>query len=230
MRGFHQARANKSRLRVVFRDDQVSFGFPASATLGDVANWSRAWPGLSRRRHSHRRHNARVRQFIYRVNRSLPTNALTYRSLASPDHAQAEVAVKALAQAGFDMKQLSIVGRGYHTEDNVVSFYNADGRIGCWETTAPWGSLWGLFGADLFLSSLMLGRSWRLARLARSLFPLSRALSPLAPPAPWAQRSTAWAYPEQCSRIRALLKADSFLVFVHGTAGDVICEIDPRHG
>ena len=39
MQGFHQARANKSRLRVVFRDDQVSFGFPASATLGDVADW-----------------------------------------------------------------------------------------------------------------------------------------------------------------------------------------------
>ena len=36
---FHQARANESRLRVVFRDDQVSFGFPASATLGDVADW-----------------------------------------------------------------------------------------------------------------------------------------------------------------------------------------------
>ena len=35
-----------------------------------------------------------------------------------PDHAQAETAVKALAQAGFDMKQLSIVGRGYHTEEN----------------------------------------------------------------------------------------------------------------
>ena len=39
MQGFHQARANESRLRLVFRDDQVSFGFPASATLGDVADW-----------------------------------------------------------------------------------------------------------------------------------------------------------------------------------------------
>ena len=39
MQGFHQARANESRLRVVFRDDEVSFGFPASATLGDVADW-----------------------------------------------------------------------------------------------------------------------------------------------------------------------------------------------
>jgi hypothetical protein len=49
-----------------------------------------------------------------------------------PDQAQAETAVKALAQAGFDMKQLSIVGRGYHTEENVVGLYNADGRIRFW--------------------------------------------------------------------------------------------------
>ena len=49
MQGFHQARANESRLRVVFRDDQVSFGFPASATLGDVADWV---AGVARFHHS----------------------------------------------------------------------------------------------------------------------------------------------------------------------------------
>ena len=38
MRGFHEARASESRLRVVFEDDQVSFGFPTIATLGDVAD------------------------------------------------------------------------------------------------------------------------------------------------------------------------------------------------
>jgi hypothetical protein len=39
MRGFHEAQASESRLRVVFEDDQVSFGFPPLATLGDVADW-----------------------------------------------------------------------------------------------------------------------------------------------------------------------------------------------
>jgi hypothetical protein len=39
MRGFHEAQASESRLRVVFEDDQVSFGFPTMATLGDVADW-----------------------------------------------------------------------------------------------------------------------------------------------------------------------------------------------
>ena len=39
MRGFHEARASESRLRVVFEDDQFSFGVPTVATLGDVADW-----------------------------------------------------------------------------------------------------------------------------------------------------------------------------------------------
>jgi hypothetical protein len=38
MRGFHEARASESRLRVLFDDDQVSFGLPAKATLGEVAD------------------------------------------------------------------------------------------------------------------------------------------------------------------------------------------------
>ncbi len=49
MRGFHQAQATESRLRVVFSDDEVSFGFPASATLGDVADWV---AGVARFHHS----------------------------------------------------------------------------------------------------------------------------------------------------------------------------------
>ncbi|QGM46039.1 hypothetical protein [Methylocystis heyeri] len=38
MRGFHEARASESRLLIVFEDDQVAFGFPAIATLADVAD------------------------------------------------------------------------------------------------------------------------------------------------------------------------------------------------
>ena len=33
-----------------------------------------------------------------------------------PDHQSAETAVKSLAEAGFQMKDLSLVGKGYHTD------------------------------------------------------------------------------------------------------------------
>ena len=35
---------------------------------------------------------------------------------AFADHAAAETAVKKLTAAGFEMKNLSIVGKGYHTD------------------------------------------------------------------------------------------------------------------
>jgi hypothetical protein len=74
------------------------------------------------------------------------------------DHAQAETAVKTLAQAGFDMHQLSIVGRGYHTEESVIGFYNSEGRIRFWgKFGAFWGGLWGLFGSAIFLTSPITG-------------------------------------------------------------------------
>jgi hypothetical protein len=40
-------------------------------------------------------------------------------------HPQAEEALRAFEGSGFDMKKLSIVGKDYHTEENVVGFYNA---------------------------------------------------------------------------------------------------------
>ena len=38
MQGFHEVRSNESRLRVVFAEEAVSFGFPANATLNDIAD------------------------------------------------------------------------------------------------------------------------------------------------------------------------------------------------
>jgi hypothetical protein len=68
-------------------------------------------------------------------------------------HTEAEQGVKELQKAGFDMKQLSIVGKNPHAEEHVVGFYNAGDRIKHWgKTGAFWGGLWGLlFGAAFFV-------------------------------------------------------------------------------
>ena len=65
------------------------------------------------------------------------------------DHPAAEAAVKKLADAGIDMKHLSVVGKGYHTDEIVVGFYNAGERMKfCGKRGAFWGGLWGwLFGS-----------------------------------------------------------------------------------
>ena len=67
-------------------------------------------------------------------------------------HTQAEGAVKELQKSGFDMKKLSIVGKGYFTEEQVVGYYTTGDRMKHWgKLGAFWGGLWGmLFGAAFF--------------------------------------------------------------------------------
>ena len=47
-------------------------------------------------------------------------------------HSQPEDAVRELQKSGFDMKQLSIVGKDYHTDEHVVGYYNAGDRMMYW--------------------------------------------------------------------------------------------------
>ena len=59
-------------------------------------------------------------------------------------HDQAEAAIKKLQKDGFDMKQLSIVGKDIHTEEHVVGYYNAGDRMLYWgKQGAYWGGFWG---------------------------------------------------------------------------------------
>ena len=67
-------------------------------------------------------------------------------------HNAAESAVKELQSSGFNMKQLSIVGRDYQTDEHVVGYYNTGDRMKYWGGLgAFWGWIWGLlFGSALF--------------------------------------------------------------------------------
>jgi len=63
-------------------------------------------------------------------------------------HAEAEKAVKALDKQGFNMEKLSIIGKGYQTEEHPVGFYTKGDRIRTWGSIgAFWGGIWGLLFA-----------------------------------------------------------------------------------
>jgi hypothetical protein len=68
------------------------------------------------------------------------------------NHSGAEKAVKELQKSGFDMKKLSVVGKDFRTDEQVVGYYNAGDRMKYWgKMGAFWGGLWGmLFGAAFF--------------------------------------------------------------------------------
>ena len=68
-------------------------------------------------------------------------------------HTEAEQAVKELQKSGYDMKKLSIVGKDYHTEEDVVGYYNIGDRMKKWGKLGSfWGAFWGiLFGSAFFI-------------------------------------------------------------------------------
>src|SRR6202041_2169206 len=75
------------------------------------------------------------------------------------DHPAAETAIKKLTTAGFEMKNLSVVGKGYHTDEKVVGFYNTGDRVKFWGIRgAFWGGFWGLFLGGMFMAVPVVGQ------------------------------------------------------------------------
>ena len=59
------------------------------------------------------------------------------------DHTAAEAAVKKLTASGFELKNLSIVGKGYHNDEKIVGFYNTGDRMKFWGTRGASGAVFG---------------------------------------------------------------------------------------
>ena len=66
-------------------------------------------------------------------------------------HTDAENAVAKLGTASFDITKVSILGKDYHTEENVVGYYTAGDRMKAWGGIgAFWGGIWGLLSGQVF--------------------------------------------------------------------------------
>lgn len=138
-------------------------------------------------------------------------------------HHPAEDAVKKLGESGFDITKINIVGKGCHTEEKVVGFYNAGDRIKFWGKYGTfWGGLWGLFVGGLFmtlpvigpivvlghLSAIVLG-AVEGAALGGGLSALGAALASIGIPK------------NSIINYEAAVKTDSFLVMVDGSPEEV---------
>ena len=138
-------------------------------------------------------------------------------------HQDAENAVKELQRAGYDMKKLSVVGKDYHSEENVIGYYNTGDRIATWGKFGLfWGWLWGLLFGSAFLlipgiGPVMVGGplvSWIVGALELSvitggLTAVGGALASIGIPK------------DSIIRYETALKADKFVLIVHGTLKEV---------
>ena len=141
-----------------------------------------------------------------------------------PDHQAAEAAVKKLTAAGVAIKAISIVGKGYHTEEKVLGFYNMGDRVRFWGSRgAFWGGLWGLFFGGMFLTLPVTGPVVLVGYVAAAavsmvegalmvggLSALGAALAGIGIP-----RDSVLQY-------ETAVAADGFLVMAHGPTEEVI--------
>jgi hypothetical protein len=140
------------------------------------------------------------------------------------DHPEAEVAVKKLAEAGFDVKQLSVIGKGYHTEEKVVGFYNIGDRVKFWGSRGVfWGGLWGLFFGGLFLTVPVVGHVIVLGYLAAAaVSAVEGAVMVGSMSAIGAALASIGIPKDSVFQYETAIKADGFLVMVHGSGADMI--------
>lgn len=140
-----------------------------------------------------------------------------------PSHDGAESAVRALSAAGLDIKTLSVVGKGYHTEEQVMGFYNADDRITFWGTRgAFWGGLWGLFLGGVFITLPPVGPVIALGYFGAALIAaVESAIVAGGAGAIGAALYSIGIPRDSVISYEAAIKADGFLVMAHGTAQDV---------
>jgi len=138
-------------------------------------------------------------------------------------HTEADEAVKELQSGGVDMHKLSIVGKGYHTEEQAVGYYTTGDRMKYWgKIGAFWGGFWGLlFGSAFFIIPgigpiLAAGPvvAWIVAALegaveVGALGALGAGLYSIGIPK------------DSIVKYEAALKTDQFLLIVNGTAAEV---------
>ena len=140
-----------------------------------------------------------------------------------PNHAGAEEGVKALQKAGFDVKKLSIVGKDYHTQENVIGYYNAGDRMKYWgKWGAFWGGLWGLLVGAAFFVIPGIGPVLVAGPLAAWIVgALEGAVVVGGVSAIGAGLYSIGIPKDSILRYDEAIKADNFLLIAHGTADEV---------
>jgi len=140
-----------------------------------------------------------------------------------PTHLDAEDAVKVLQRSGFDMRKLSVIGKDYRSEENVVGYFNTGERV---KFFGKWGAFWGglagiLFGAA-FVAVPVLGNVVLLGPIASTILGgLQGAIFGGGVSAIAGVLMSIGIPRDSVVRYDTALKADRFLLIVHGTDEEI---------
>ena len=137
-------------------------------------------------------------------------------------HAEADEAVRALSKAGFDVTKLSIIGKGYHTEEKLMGFYTKGDRIKSWGASgAFWGGIWGLLLAPAVFLIPGVGLVAMAGPVVATLVGGLEGAVVVGGVSALVAALTQGGLPkDRALKVEAALKVDKYLLIVHGTAED----------
>lgn len=137
-------------------------------------------------------------------------------------HAAAEEAIRTLGHSGFDMKKLSLVGKGYHSEEKPMGFYTVGDRIKAWGSTgAFWGGIWGLLLAPAVFVLPGLGVVGMAGPIVAALVSVLEGAVVVGGLSALGAALTQVGVPkDQVIKYEAALKVDKYLLVVHGSLQD----------
>jgi len=138
-------------------------------------------------------------------------------------HVEAEAAIRLLSRSGLDITKLSLIGKGYHSEEHPVGFYTTGDRIRSWGGTgAFWGGVWGflLAPAVFFLPGLgLVAMAGPLVSLLVGALEGAIVIGGLS--ALGAALTQIGVAKEQIIKYETALKADKYILMVHGSDEEV---------
>ena len=138
-------------------------------------------------------------------------------------HNVAEDAVKELQKSGFDMKKLSIVGKDFHSEEQVRGFYNTGDRVKFWgKLGAFWGCLWGFFFGSLFMFMPVIGHIIVLGPLAGAIAAAVEGAALTGGITALGAALVSIGIPkDSVLKYETEVKSEKFLLVAHGTKDDI---------
>ena len=134
-------------------------------------------------------------------------------------HALADEAIRTLVKAGFNMQLLSLVGKGYQSEEKPMGFYTSGDRIKSWGGAgAFWGGIWGILFAPavfMFPGLGLLGMAGPIVAAIVSGLEAAVVVGGLS--AVGAALIEIGAPKDQVIKFEAALRVEKYLLVVHGT-------------
>ena len=138
-------------------------------------------------------------------------------------HIEAEDTIHLLSRSGFDVTKLSVVGKGYHTEEHPVGFYTAADKVKSWGASgALWGAVWGLLLAPAVFLLPGLGMVAMAGPVVGALVSVLEGAVVVGGLSALGAALTQIGVPkDQVIRYETALKADKYVLMVHGDADDI---------